>query len=91
MAINRHLLRIAILWVKEYQQLVKDLESRIVASRIKRGILAQKLGLPYKTFYRKLKKRTFTNDEMESLIKELENSKPANEEDTKKDITDPRS
>lgn len=61
--INRALRIIA----KQYAKFLNELDDHISLSRVGKGNLAKELSMSYKTFYRKLKNRTFSNSEIQQI------------------------
>ena len=54
-----------------YRNIVNNIEDLINKSPLKKGYIIEKIGIPSPTFYRKLKSRTFTPDEVLSIAKIL--------------------
>lgn len=54
-----------------YRNIVNNIEDLIDKSPLKKGYIIEKIGIPSPTFYRKLKSRTFTPDEVLSIAKIL--------------------
>ncbi|MBF4464636.1 hypothetical protein [Flavobacterium sp. LC2016-12] len=54
-----------------YRNIVNNIEDLMNKSPFKKGYIIEKVGIPSPTFYRKLKSRTFTPDEVLSIAKIL--------------------
>lgn len=54
-----------------YKNIVDNIENLIDKSPFKKNYIIEKVGIPSPTFYRKLKTRTFTPDEVLSITKIL--------------------
>ncbi|RZJ52310.1 MAG: hypothetical protein EOO44_12235 [Flavobacterium sp.] len=52
-----------------YKNIVTNLESLMNDSPVKKNYIIEQVGIPSPTFYRKLKTKTFTPDEMLSIAK----------------------
>ena len=50
--------------IESYEKLYQNLESEIIISKVQKTDIAKKMGMSYKTFYRKLKNEKFTEDEV---------------------------
>ena len=54
-----------------YRNIVNNIEDLMNKSPFKKGYIIERVGIPSPTFYRKLKSRTFTPDEVLSIAKIL--------------------
>jgi len=54
-----------------YKNIVDNIENLMDKSPYKKNYIIEKVGIPSPTFYRKLKSRTFTADEVLSIAKIL--------------------
>ncbi len=54
-----------------YKNILENIEGLIEKSAYKKNYIIEKVGIPSPTFYRKLKTRTFTPDEVLSIAKIL--------------------
>lgn len=54
-----------------YRNIVNNIEDLMNKSPFKKGYIIERVGIPSPTFYRKLKSRTFTPDEVLSIARIL--------------------
>jgi len=54
-----------------YKNIIENIEDLMDKSPYKKNYIIEKVGIPSPTFYRKLKSRTFTADEVLSIAKIL--------------------
>jgi hypothetical protein len=67
--------RAATIIIARKRALISGLNDYITASRIGKMRLAKILGIPYKTFYRKVRNGKFNDKQFERLIHEVEKAK----------------
>lgn len=59
--------------ITEYEKFLKDIPRYIELSGKKKMHVAEKAGINYKTFSRKIKTRSFTPQEAKSIVEALNN------------------
>jgi|GEM_PF-6983238 len=57
--------------MNQVEELIEILDGEITRSRIGKGNLAKMLGISYKTFYRKLKSKRFSSEELLKIVTEV--------------------